>query len=140
MEAWLNVESENYNPPTSTLVFEHFFKKWVRDLVRSDAISNFNRSPCTQRGGEADAAVVAAQKAKLEGVLDVIEKHLAATKWEYIAGNHFTLADISYYPYTEYLVTKTPHADVINSRPHVAAWWKRISSRDSWKKISAVGF
>lgn len=93
-----------------------------------------------QQGKEADAATVAAQKAKLEGVLDVIEKHLAATKWEYIAGNHFTLADISYYPYTEYLLTKTPLGDVITSRPLVAAWWKRISTREAWKKTSAVGF
>lgn len=93
-----------------------------------------------QHGKEADAAVVAAQKAKLEGVLDVIEKHLATTKWEYIAGNHFTLADISYYPYTEYLLTKTPNGDVITSRPHVAAWWKRISAREAWKKASATGF
>ena len=31
VEAWLNVESENFNGPISALVFEYFFKKWARD-------------------------------------------------------------------------------------------------------------
>ena len=36
-------------------------------------------------------------------------------------------------PYIEY-VFAGQEGDVIESRPHVAAWWKRISERPSWKK------
>ena len=28
----------------------------------------------------------------------------------------------------------TPESTLVTSRPHVAAWWKRISERPTWQK------
>lgn len=71
-------------------------------------------------------------------VADVLEKHFIDTNWQYVAGNQFSLADIAYQPYTEYLVNNTNAGDVLLSRPHVAAWWKRISERPAWQKVKAM--
>ena len=38
-------------------------------------------------------------------------------------------------PYVEY-VFAGKEGDVKEPRPHAAAWWKRISERPSWKKIT----
>ncbi|XP_078158112.1 disease resistance protein RPP13-like [Carex rostrata] len=52
------------------------------------------------------------------------------------ARDEFTLADLNHMPEI-YLFLKTPKADLINSRPHVKAWWEVISARDAWKKTAA---
>lgn len=56
-------------------------------------------------------------------------------KQPYLAGEHFTLADLSHLPYTAYLVHVAGVTEPIYSRPHVKAWWDRISSRPSWQKV-----
>jgi glutathione S-transferase len=73
-------------------------------------------------------------KKDLTRALDVLEQHLA--KHPYLAGQDFSLADIGYLPYIDYLFAGKQDA-LITSRPHVAAWWKRISERPSWQK--AIG-
>lgn len=50
-------------------------------------------------GRACNDAVVTEQLAKLEGILDIYEAHLSKTGG-YIAGPEFTMADISYLPYT----------------------------------------
>jgi glutathione S-transferase len=57
-------------------------------------------------------------------------------KTPYIAGSSFTLADIGFLPYIEYLFA-AGHGDLITSRPHVADWWTRSSTRPSWQ--TAIG-
>ena len=64
--------------------------------------------------------------------LDVIEKALAGG--EYLAGA-FSLAEIAWMPYLEYLAA-AGGADLINERSNVAAWWKRISERPSWQLVT----
>lgn len=67
---------------------------------------------------------------------DVLEKHFASSKYEFIAGKHFTIADITFLPYTEYLVLNPEHAKLIESRPHLAAWWKRVRALPAWQKLT----
>ncbi|CAI5479699.1 unnamed protein product [Closterium sp. Yama58-4] len=113
---WLEVEAQNYNPPLSALIAEKVFKPMFG-------------------GGEPDQAKAEELKAKLSKVLDVYEAHLASN--EYLAGSNFSLADLSHLPYTA-LLWVSGDSDLITSRPNVNAWWERISSRPSWKKISAL--
>lgn len=68
-------------------------------------------------------------------VLDVYEAHLAKNK--YLAGDEFSLADLNHMPEL-YLLAKSQKADLINSRPHVKAWWDNISARDASKKTAAL--
>ena len=69
----------------------------------------------------------------LDQTLDVMNTRLGET--QYLAGGEFTLADIVYLPYLEYL-KMTPAWDAVTQRPNVMAWWQRCSERPSWKKTT----
>ncbi|KAG0610922.1 hypothetical protein M758_7G101800 [Ceratodon purpureus] len=113
---WLEVESQNYNPAASLIVREKVF--------------------APRMGAPSDESVVAAQTPKLEKTLDVYEAHLAKSK--FLAGDFFSLADLSHLPYTNLLVYAAGKSDLITSRPHVSAWWDAISQRPAFQKVLAM--
>ncbi|CAI5957870.1 unnamed protein product, partial [Closterium sp. NIES-64] len=78
---WLEVESQNYNPPISGLIAEKIFKP--------------------RKGLTTDEAKAAEYKAKLSQVLDVYEARLASN--DYLSGSFFSLADLVHLPYTAML-------------------------------------
>jgi glutathione S-transferase len=112
VDIWLEAESQNYNPPASRIVYEKVFKKW--------------------RGERADMEVVKASVEELERVLDVYEKRLSSVP--YIAGDEFSIADISHIPYTN-LLLKCGYKSLYKDRPNVYKWLKRIIKRDSVQYI-----
>ncbi|KAH7433034.1 hypothetical protein KP509_07G051300 [Ceratopteris richardii] len=85
------------------------------------------------KGAPTYMQIVNESLAKLEKVLDIYEDHLS--KNEYLAGNFFSLADLSHIPFTHYLVNVAKKGEAITSRKHVNAWWLKISSRPSWQKV-----
>lgn len=117
VEVWLEVESQNFNPPITIIAWEKIFKLYY--------------------GGQTDVALVEANVEKLKKVLDVYEGHLSKSK--YLAGDFFSLADLSHLPYTQQLVNGAKLGELIESRPHVKAWWDDISSRPAWKKVLDLG-
>lgn len=113
IEQWMEVESQTYNPPSSFLVFQLAFAPlW---------------------GIPQNQTEIAKNEEKFSKALDVYEKRLSESK--YLAGDEFSIADLSHLPNTEYIVEATGKAELITSRKYVNAWWENISSRDSWKKI-----
>ena len=112
MEQWLSVESEHFNHEAVPLVWETLWKPKMKHL------------------GDVDQKLVEDKKKKLADVVTILDTHLE--KNPYFAGNQFTLADISYLPYTENLI-RAGHADLLLSKTNFAAWWKRCSERASWK-------
>ncbi|KAF3340703.1 glutathione S-transferase 3 [Carex littledalei] len=113
-ETWLQVESSQFNSPSGGIAFEFVIKPMI--------------------GMTTDPSNADKKAEQLSAVLDVYEAHLAKNK--YLAGDEFTLADLNHMPEI-YLLLKTPKADLINSRPHVKAWWDDISARPAWKKTAA---
>ncbi len=113
MEQWISVEYSYVSPPLMKIVFEKVFKK--------------------MSGAAPDLAVVEAGRAKLAPALDVLDKALA--KDEFLAGKTFSLAEITLLPYIEYLFP-AESGDLVTSRSNLSAWWKRISERPSWKKVT----
>ena len=67
--------------------------------------------------------------------IDVFEHHILS-KQSYMAGDTFSLIDIFYMPLTAYIFTMG-YGDIIESRPHMQSWWKRVSSRPSWKTFGS---
>lgn len=109
MEQWLSVETSNFTPHAMKFIFHHIFKR--------------------EQGEE----TLASAGASLGAALDIMDKHLASHP--FFAGSDFSLADISFAPYVEYLMM-TPAGAMVNERKHVAAWWARVSERASWKKAT----
>jgi glutathione S-transferase len=72
-------------------------------------------------------------KEKLKAPLDVANEALG--QGEFLAGETFTLADIVWMPYVNYLLERGA-AELVTSRPNVDAWWKRISARPSWTGLA----
>jgi glutathione S-transferase len=116
VDIWLEVESQNYNPPVSRIVNEKMFKKW--------------------RGEKPDLEVVKRSVEELEGVLDVYEKRLSTVP--YLGGEEFSIADISHIPYTNYLL-KCGYKELFKKRTNVYKWLKRIIKRDSVQYIVSEG-
>jgi len=115
VEQWVSVEMSHYKP-AETLVYELLFKKF--------------------RGLETDQAVVEENKKKLEGFLSVLNKELEGKN--YLVGEQFSLADLVFLPYTDYLLKQEGFHNFLDAFPNVKRWWQTISSRPSWVKVSQL--
>ena len=115
MEQWISVESSYFSPPAMRAVMNLFYAK--------------------MSGGQHDPAVVAKGTEEAGKALDVLERALDGAEW--LAGS-FSLAEVCYAPYLQYLVD-LGQGDVVTSRPNVAAWWNRVSARPAWQKAIGRG-
>lgn len=82
-----------------------------------------------------DEGAIKQNQEKLAKVLDVYDKRLGETR--FLAGDEFSLADLSHLPNIHYLVSAdadTTSLFTSSSRNNVSRWWSDISSRDSWIK------
>nr|AFK35789.1 unknown [Medicago truncatula] len=114
VEQWLEVEAHSFNPPAYNLVIHVLFPSLLVD-------------------GTPDPKVIEESEAKLVKVLNIYEERLSKNK--YLAGDFFSLADISHLPFTDYIVNNMGKDYLIKERKNVSAWWDDISSRPSWNKI-----
>ncbi|XVF81695.1 hypothetical protein PTKIN_Ptkin15bG0176000 [Pterospermum kingtungense] len=113
VENWLEVEAHNFHPPIFNLTVESLFHPML--------------------GIPGDEKLIKENEEKLAKVLDVYEERLSKNK--YLAGDFFSLADLSQLPFTELLVSLMEKQYMIRNRKHVSAWWDDISNRPSWKKV-----
>ncbi|KAL3684816.1 hypothetical protein R1sor_002838 [Riccia sorocarpa] len=118
VDQWLEVEAQNYNPAIAPAVWH---------LIHAPLF-----------GQQGDPTVAKASIEKLEKVLDVYEGVLSQSK--YLAGDFFSLADLSHLPFTQYLINDAKRGDIFDKRPHVKEWWKSISTRPTWIKHLSVAF
>ncbi|KAG0648888.1 Glutathione S-transferase [Hyphodiscus hymeniophilus] len=109
-EQWASVELTCFDTFTNVIVTQKLFNK--------------------VRGIEPIPAVVESAKKGLSEKLDVYEGILA--KQKYMGGDEFSLIDIFYMPWTNRLFEAGEGA-MIESRPHLKAWWQEVTARDSWK-------
>ncbi|KAJ9673429.1 hypothetical protein PVL29_023160 [Vitis rotundifolia] len=116
IEQWLEAEGQSFNPPSSALVFQLAFAPRMKL--------------------KQDLGVIKQSEEKLAKVLDVYEQRLGESR--FLAGDEFTLADLSHLPNTQYLVSVTEKGEMFTKRKNVGRWWSEISGRDSWKKVVAL--
>ncbi|KAI5336336.1 hypothetical protein L3X38_015603 [Prunus dulcis] len=116
VDQWLEVEAHNFNDLVYTLVLQ------LLVLPRM--------------GERGDVALVHACEEKLEKVFDVYEARLS--KSSYLAGEAFTLADLSHLPGIRYLIDEAKLGHLVSERKNVNAWWKDISNRPAWKKLMSL--
>lgn len=114
MEQYISVEQSYFTPAAMKVIMERLFKPHMG-------------------GGAPDEARIAEGLQGADKALAVIDPVLG--KQQYLAGASFSLAEVSWMPYMEFFAA-SGGADVINKHKNVAAWWSRISSRPSWKKVT----
>ncbi|KAK9117986.1 hypothetical protein Scep_016079 [Stephania cephalantha] len=113
IDQWLDVEAHNYNDLVYNLVLQCIV--------------------LPKMGKPSDLAKVNDCEHKMERVLDVYEQRLSQSK--YLAGDLFTLADLSHIPGTKYLTHELGLERLVKERKNVSAWWEDISSRKAWRKV-----
>ncbi|GAB4855295.1 GST super [Ancistrocladus abbreviatus] len=113
VDQWLEVEAHNFNDLVYTIVL---------NLVVFPRI-----------GQRTDLALVHGCEQKLDKVLDIYEQRLSTSR--YLAGESFTLADLSHLPGIRYLIHEANFGHLITGRKNLNAWWEEISARPSWKKV-----
>lgn len=112
MEQWMQVEQSYFTPGAMKIIMQNLF--------------------APMGGGTPNEQIVEQGRLEVQRALDVMDKHLAGK--EYFAGEQFSLADLGYMPYVEYLFAAKA-GNLITSRANVSAWWSRVSHRPSWQKV-----
>lgn len=109
MEQFISVESSYFSPPTMKIVMKALMKRDTPDSVIEQA------------------------RKDLVKPLEVIDAALG--KRPYLAGDSFSLAEVSWMPYVEYLHA-AGESELLGRYKNVAGWWERISNRPSWRKAT----
>lgn len=109
MDQWLSVEQSNFSPNAMKFVYHYLFKR------------------------PQEEAVLGAAAAMIEKTYAALSKPLETN--EYLVGDQFTIADIGYMPYIDY-IAGSPAGEIMAKYPHVLAWWSRVSARPSWRKVT----
>src|SRR5262249_22742146 len=112
-EQWISVEQSYFSPAAMKIVFQMMFNKMA--------------------GKAPDMGIVEQARKDVGRVLDVADKTLQ--KQEFFGGKRLSLADISWMPYVQYLFA-SESGDLVTSRHGTRAWWERVSTRPSWKKVA----
>ncbi|KAL5977198.1 Glutathione S-transferase F9 [Asimina triloba] len=116
VEQWLEVEAQNYHPLVYTIVLQVAFHP--------------------KFGLPVDEKLVRESEEKLGKVFDIYEERLSKSK--YLAGDFYSLADLSHLPFTHFVVNDLGKDYLVKDRKHVKAWWEDISNRPAWKKVLAL--
>lgn len=111
MEQWISVESSYFSPAAMKIIYQTMIAPML--------------------GGSRNDAIVKEGREALAKPIAVLEKHLSGGS-DYLVGSQFTIADIVYLPYIEYLFA-SEQGDLITGQKHLAAWWSRCSERKSWR-------
>jgi glutathione S-transferase len=109
MEQWISIETSNFTPNAMKFVYHHIL------------------------GRTQESAVLESAGAALDKALAVMDARLADN--QFFAGSDFSIADISFMPYVEYLMP-TPVRERVQAHANVAAWWTRVSERPSWQRAT----
>ena len=109
MEQWISIETSNFAGHAMKFIYQYVFKR------------------------EQTPEVLKTAGAGLDLAYATMNQKLATQP--YLAGDTFSLADVCFMPYLEYL-SSSPAAAKLTEFPHVAAWWARISAREAWGKTA----
>ena len=88
--------------------------------------------------GQPDPASIAALLPKMQACFHALEARLAAVPC--LAGDAFTLADMFLYPLIWFMRLKPESAALLQSSPHLLAWYERMGARESARATEPPSF
>lgn len=115
MEQWISVEHSYFTPAAMKVITQAVFNPMMY-------------------GKPADEDLLKAGRESTTKAVLVLDAHLNGK--DFLVANQFTIADICYLPYIEYIYA-CKNGDVFDKFTNVTAWWKRTSERPSWQ--TAIG-
>jgi glutathione S-transferase len=115
IEMWISIEYSYFQAAWGPIFQERILKK------RANAKHVANETLCNEKTLE------------LEKVLDQMEAQLRRTG-EYIAGDSFSIADITFLPYFS-LFEQAGLNETLPARPYLQAWVSRCLCRAAWQKV-----
>jgi glutathione S-transferase len=115
MDQWMSVDQSYVAPHTRALAIERIVKK--------------------HQGADADATAIDASERALAHAFATIDDALAKNTW--LAGDAFSLADISLAPYVASLPMIGAQR-LLSGLPYLSAWWSRVRERPSWQRVLAL--
>ncbi|KAG0625845.1 hypothetical protein M758_2G083900 [Ceratodon purpureus] len=111
---WVESEAQNFYPPLAPMMKEIYVARAMSRPMDEELMAR-----CT---------------AQLCKVLDVYEAHLSSKQgMQFLTGDEFTFADVMHTPYLWQV--KQLKAEVLEPRPHVAAYAARITARPGFQKL-----
>ncbi|MBJ6760998.1 glutathione S-transferase N-terminal domain-containing protein [Myxococcaceae bacterium JPH2] len=113
MEQFISVEHCYFSPAAMKIIYERLLKP--------------------MRGLPMDEANVQAGREALRRPFEVVDAVLA--QQQFLAGDAFSLAEVCWAPYMEYLFA-VGQAELVAQYPSLNAWWNRVSTRPSWKRVT----
>jgi glutathione S-transferase len=116
VDQWTSVGDSYFIPHAHPLIVETLFRRYL--------------------GGEQNVRAIETGREGMQPALDAADRWLASNP--YFAGATFSLADIHWMPYFEYLV-QTGEGASVTRRTHLASWWSRVSSRGTWQRVGRSG-
>ncbi len=116
VDQWIHVADAYFIPHAGAVLVETLFRKYL--------------------GGEQSKSAIEAGREGMAPALDAADRWLASHP--YFAGEGFSIADIHWMPYVEYLLRVGEGAPV-SSRKGLSAWWERVSGRDAWQRVARSG-
>jgi glutathione S-transferase len=113
---WLGAIEAYFVPHAAPVIIETLFRRYL--------------------GGEPNLQAIESGRTNMQTALDATDRALQSSP--YLAGRTFSLADIHFMPYLEYL-EKTGQDQAVKQRKHLTAWWQRVSQRPSWQQVARTG-
>lgn len=112
MEQWISVEQSYMSPKAMVIIMNNMFGPMMGKTPDTDAVNK--------------------AKENLGTTFDIADKALA--RQDFFGGKTFSLADISWMPYIQYLFS-AKEGGMVTDRKNLGAWWTRVSTRPTWAKI-----
>jgi glutathione S-transferase len=109
VDQWMSIESANFSSHAMKFVYHYLLHATQDESTLAHAAAGLDK-----------AALVLARELETK---------------PYIAGENFTLADVCYMPYFEY-VLMTPAQKDLAKYPSVLGWWAKVRDRPSWRRVS----
>ncbi|CAN6302403.1 unnamed protein product [Urochloa humidicola] len=157
IEQWLQTEAQSFDAPSAEMVYSLALlppnlPKQHTDNSRDLTVGSNANAPMAagaakqQRGGsqqqqqgskeEELVRVFEKRKKDLEKLLDIYEQRLEEAR--YLAGDNFTIADLSHLPNADRLVSDPRSRRLFESRKNVSRWWAEVSGRETWQYVKSL--
>ena len=146
IEQWLQTEAQSFDVPSADLIYSLAYLPLTMQLDgRKDGAGgrdvrqqqqDLMMNPTHVQKLEEMKQLFEKSRKDLSKVLDIYDQRLEEA--EYLAGDKFTLADLSHMPNADRLASDPRSLRLIHSRRNVSRWWADVSGRESWVYVKSL--